>query len=141
MYGLMGAFEPTRATLVAGGRNEGLSFGNVVANSETIGDGDHGGGGSISRNMELWHCGGEHLKRNCPKCAEKNKNKNDDGGADNKRAEVKGGQLHTMFTSLVDVQSATDFSELGEDKEFTWHKFHVEVWGARYFEGHARVDM
>ena len=46
-----------------------------------------------------------------------------------------------MFTSLVDVPSGTDFSELGEDDEFTWHQFHVEVWGAQDFEGHAPVSM
>ena len=64
MYGLMVAFEPTRATPVAGGCNEGPNFRNVVADSETTGDGDHGGGGVIWRKLECWHCGGEHLKRN-----------------------------------------------------------------------------
>ena len=33
MYGLILAFNPTRATPVSGGRNEGLNFGNVVADS------------------------------------------------------------------------------------------------------------
>ena len=113
MYGLMVAFDPTRVPPVAGGHNEGLNFSNMVAESETTGDGDHGSGGGIGINMECWHCGGEHLKRNCPKRAkEKENNKKDDGGADDKRAEVKGGQLHTMFISLVDVQSGIDFSEL-----------------------------
>ena len=42
-----------------------------------------------------------------------------------------------MFTSLVDVQSEIDFSDLGEDKEFTWNQFHVKGWGAQDFEGHA----
>ena len=51
MYGLMVEFETTRATLVAGGRNEGLNFGNVVANSEVTGDKDHGGGGGIGRKL------------------------------------------------------------------------------------------
>ena len=46
-----------------------------------------------------------------------------------------------MFTSLVDVQSDIDFSELGEDDKFTWHQFHVKGWGARYFEGHAPMAM
>ena len=64
----------------------------------------------------------EHLKRNYPKRAEEKKEKKDDSGADNKRADVKGGQIHTMFTSLVDVQSEIDFRELGEDDEFTWHQ-------------------
>ena len=103
----------TRATTVAGGRNEGLNFGNVVADSEGTGNRDPGGGGVKGRKLECWHCEGEHLKRNCPKCAEEKDNKKkDDGGewrdrgADDKRAdrklEVKGGQLHTMFTSLVE---------------------------------------
>ena len=49
---------------MAGGRNKGLNFGNVVADSEITEDGDHGGGGGIARNLECWNCGGEHLKRN-----------------------------------------------------------------------------
>ena len=73
MYGLEVASETTRATPVAGGRNEGLNFGNVVAKSKTTVDGDHGGGGGIGRNMEFWHCGGEHLNRDCPKHAEEEK--------------------------------------------------------------------
>ena len=64
MYGLMVTFEPMRATLMSRGHNEGLKFGNVVADSETTVDGDHGGGGGIGRNLDFWHCGGEHLKRN-----------------------------------------------------------------------------
>ena len=28
-----------------------------------------------------------------------------------------------MFTSSGDVPSGTDFSELGEDDNFTWHQF------------------
>ena len=47
MYGLIVAFEPTRVTLVARGRNKGLSFVNVVANYEGTGVGDHGGDGGI----------------------------------------------------------------------------------------------
>ena len=86
------------------------------------------------------------MKRKFPKCAEeKEKNKKDDGGADNKRAdgktEVKGGQIQTMFTSLVDLTSGIDFSEMGEDDKFTWYQFQVKGWGAQYFEGHAPVAM
>ena len=69
----------------------------------------------IGRNMDRWHCGGKHLERNCPKRAEEKEKQKDDGSANNKGAEVKGGQLHTMFTSSVDVQPGMDFSELGED--------------------------
>ena len=46
-----------------------------------------------------------------------------------------------MFTSLGEEPLGTDFSELGEDNEFTWHKFHVEGWGARDFDRHATVVM
>ena len=67
MYGLMVMFEPTRATPLAGGRNKGLNFGNMVANSKTTGDRDNGGVGGIEINMECWKCGGAHLKRNCSK--------------------------------------------------------------------------
>ena len=35
------------------------------------------------------------------------------------KTEVKGRKLHTVFTSLVDVQSGIYFSELGKDKKFT----------------------
>ena len=35
MYGLMVAFDPTRATAVSGGRNEGMNFGNVAAEPGT----------------------------------------------------------------------------------------------------------
>ena len=58
MYGLMVAFETTRATPVARGRNEGLNFGNVVANSEGTGNGDTSGGIDTGRKLEYWHCGG-----------------------------------------------------------------------------------
>ena len=50
-------------------------------------------------------------------------------------------QLHTMFTSSVDVLSGIDFSELGEDNEFTWHKFIVKGWVAQDFEEHAKVAV
>ena len=124
MYGLMVDLEPTRATPVSRGRNEGLNFRNVVAESETTGDGNHGSSGGIGRNLECWNCGGDHLNRNCPICAEeKEKNKRDDGGANSKctevtgangkRAEVTGGKLHTMITSSVDVPSEVEFSEMG----------------------------
>ena len=46
-----------------------------------------------------------------------------------------------MFTSSGDVPSGIDFSDMGEDDDFTWHQFHVKGWGARDFEGHAPVDM
>ena len=52
MYGLIVAFGLTRATPVARGSNEGQHFENVVANSKTTGDRDHGGGGGIERNLE-----------------------------------------------------------------------------------------
>ena len=74
IYGLMVAFEPTRSTPVARGRNPGLDLGPVVANSETTGDGDHGSSGVIWRKLERWKCGGENLERNCPK-REKEKEK------------------------------------------------------------------
>ena len=69
------------------------------------------------------------------------KKQKDDGGVDNKCAEVTGGQLHTMFTSSVDIPSGTDFIKMGEDDEFTWHQFHVKGWGAQKFEGHLPVAM
>ena len=66
MYGLMVAFEPTRATPVdGGGRNESLNLGNVVVDSKTTGDGDHGGDGGKGINLEYWHCGWKNLNRNC----------------------------------------------------------------------------
>ena len=40
----MVAFEPTRATLVAGGSYEGLNFRNVVTDSEGKGNRNPGGG-------------------------------------------------------------------------------------------------
>ena len=46
-----------------------------------------------------------------------------------------------MFMSSADVQSGIYFSEMGEDDEFTWHQFHVKVWGAQDFEVHAPVAM
>ena len=51
------------------------------------------------------------------------------------------GQLHTIFTSSVEVLSGTDISELGEDNKFTWHQFHVKGWGAQDFDGHAPVAI
>ena len=127
----MVAFEPTRATPVSGGRNEGLNFWNVVAESETVGGRYCGSSGGVGRNLECWHCGGEQLKRNCPKRAKEEEKKRYDGGADDKRAEVKGGQLHTRFTSSMDAPFGIDFIEMGEDDEFTWHQFHVKGWGVR----------
>ena len=142
MYGLMVAFDTTRETSVARGHNEGLNFGKVV---ET-GNGYHGGGGVRWRKLECWYCVGYHLKNNCPKRAEeKEKTKKDNGGTDDKRAdkktELNGGQLYTMFTSLVDITSGAYFSGMGEDEEFTCHQFHVEGWGAQYFEGNTPGAM
>ena len=54
---------------------------------------------------------------------------------------MKGGPLHTIFTSLVDFQTGIDFSDLGEDEEFTWHQLHIKGWGTQDFEGHAPVAM
>ena len=56
MYGLMVAFEPTMATLVFGGRNEGMNFRNVAAKPGTGGDGDNGGSGATARKVECWRC-------------------------------------------------------------------------------------
>ena len=61
MYGLMVALDPTRATPVSRGHNEGLNFVNVVAESETAGDRYHGSSGGVWRKLECWHCGGENL--------------------------------------------------------------------------------
>ena len=98
----------------------------------TVGDGDHGGSGGTGRKLECWRYGGEHMKRYCLKRAEEKESKQNYGeGVDNKRVEVTGGQLHTMFTSSVDVPSGTDFSELGEDDEL----------GTQEFEGHAPLAM
>ena len=70
MYGIMVALDPTMATPVAVGRNKGLNFGNVITDSKKKGGRDHGGVCGIGRKLEFWHCGGGHLKRNCPKRAE-----------------------------------------------------------------------
>ena len=61
--------------------------------------------------------GGTH-EEGLPK-ARRVKIKNNGEGVDDKRAELNGGQLNTVFMSLVDVPSETDFSELGEDDEIT----------------------
>ena len=119
MYGLRVAFEPTRATAVSGGRNKGMNFGNVAAEPGTGGDRDHGGGRATARKIECWRCGGDHMKRDCPKCAkEKENNKKDVEDAENKRTKVTGGHLHTMFTSLGEEPLGADFIKLGEDDEF-----------------------
>ena len=60
----------------------------------------------------------------------KRKNKKDDGGANYKCTDVRGGHIHIMFMSLVDVKSGIYFSGLVKDGEFTWHQFHVEGRGA-----------
>ena len=54
---------------------------------------------------------------------------------------MKGGKLHTIFTSLVDSTSGGEFIDLGEGDTFTLQQFHVEVWGEQDFEGHATVTM
>ena len=70
MYGLVVAFDPTRATSVSRGRNEGMNFGNVAAEPGTEGDGEHGGFSATARKIESWRCGGDHMKRDCLKRAE-----------------------------------------------------------------------
>ena len=92
MYGLMVDFEHTRPTTVSGGRNKGMNFRNVAVEPGTGGDGDHSSGGDIARKIECWRCGGDHMKKDCPKRVEEKENKKKDGEeADNKRAEVTGG--------------------------------------------------
>ena len=66
----MVSFEPTRATPVVGGHNEGLDFGNLVAKSEGTRDRYHVSGGGKGIKLELWHCEWEHMNINCPKRAE-----------------------------------------------------------------------
>ena len=66
MYGLIVAFEPTRATAVSGGRNEGMNFGNVAAKPGTRGDGDHGGGSATARKIECWRCWGGPYEKELP---------------------------------------------------------------------------
>ena len=56
--------------------------------------------------------------RNVPRKKKKKKYRED---VKNKRAEVTGGELHTMFTSSGEEPSGTELSELGEDDDFTWH--------------------
>ena len=58
MYGLMVAFNPTRAAAVSGGRNEGMNFGNVAAEPGTGGDGYHGSFSATDRKIVCWRCGG-----------------------------------------------------------------------------------
>ena len=119
-----------------------MNFGNGAAKPGTGGNGDHDGGSATARTIECWCCGGDHMKIDCPKRAEeKETKKNDWEDVKNKRAEVTGVQLHTMFTSSGEGPLGIDFIELVEDDEFTWHQSHVEGWGARDFEGHATVVM
>ena len=93
-YGLMVAFEPTRPTPVSGGQNKGMNFGSVAVETGTGGDGYHGGGGGMGRMIECWSCGGDHMKRDCPKRAEDKENKKKDGeNVGNKRVEVTGGAV------------------------------------------------
>ena len=74
--------------------------------------------------LALW--GGLHEERLTKARQGKEKKRKDGEGVENKRVEVTGGQLHAMFTSSGDVLSWSDFSDLGEDEEFTWHQFHVK---------------
>ena len=71
MCGVMVEFEPTRVTPVTRGRNEGLNFVNVVANSKGKGNGDPGGVGIAGRKLKCLNYGGEHLQSNCPKRCDK----------------------------------------------------------------------
>ena len=60
------------------------------------------------------------MKRAYPKRAEDTENKKKNGeDVKNKRVEVMGGNLHAIFTSSGDVLPGTDFSNMGEDDEFT----------------------
>ena len=47
----MVAFDPTRATPVARGRNGGMNVGNVAAESKGTVNGDHGSGSTTWRKM------------------------------------------------------------------------------------------
>ena len=69
LYGLMVAFEPTRSTLVSGGRNKVMNLGNVAVEPGTGGYRDHGSGGGTGGKIDFWRCGGYHIKRDCPKRA------------------------------------------------------------------------
>ena len=76
MYGLMVAFDPTRATEVSGGQNKGMNFGNVAAKPITGGDRDHDGSSATARNIECWRCGGDLMKSDFPiRAEEKEKEK------------------------------------------------------------------
>ena len=56
MYGLMVAFDPTRATPVSRERNKDMNFGNLAVESGNTGDGDHGGDSGTGRKLECWLC-------------------------------------------------------------------------------------
>ena len=58
MYGLMVDFEPTRSSLVSGGRNKGMNFGNVAAKPGTEGDGDHVCFSTTARRLSVGGVGG-----------------------------------------------------------------------------------
>ena len=73
MYGLMVAFETTRATAVSGGRNKGMNFGNVAAEPGTGGDRGHVGDSATAIKIDCWRYGGKHMKRYCPKRSEEGK--------------------------------------------------------------------
>ena len=100
MYGLILVFNPTRPTPVYRGRNEVMNFGNVVVEPRTGAGGYYCGVGGTVRKIECWRCGGDHMRRDCPKRAKDKENKKKDGeDSKNKRAEVTGEQIHAIFTS------------------------------------------
>ena len=70
------------------------------------------------------------------------------------KADVKDGQLHTMFTSKSKYKLWSDFRDIGKGDEFSWYQFHTTsqnitnkectegaVWEARDFEGHVPVAL
>ena len=66
MYGLMVAFDLTRATLVSGGRNEGMDFENVADEPGTEGEEDHSSISARAKKMECWRCGGGPHEKGMP---------------------------------------------------------------------------
>ena len=56
-----------------------MNFGNVPAKPGTGGDRDHGRFSDTTSTIDCWRCGGYHMKRDCPKCAEKKEKKKKDG--------------------------------------------------------------
>ena len=62
-------------------------------------------------------CGGEHLKRDCPKLKENNAAKDKVGETGDGKIKGKDGQMHAMFKSISKSTMVVDFSELGEGDE------------------------